>query len=384
MPRARRFAVVVAILSTVGASCTQPPTTVITPLTGVAQISAGGNHSCVVLTSGGVKCWGNNTAGQLGNPLITVGGYFNLPVPVTGLPSAIDVAAGSEHTCALVDGGAVWCWGDNTNGQLGDGTTTDRVNPVQVQGLVGATQIASDGYHSCAVLIGGEVSCWGRNYEGELGNGSTTDSALPTAVTGITDAVHTTAGCALAAGGTVSCWGPNRFGELGNGTTTPSAVPVPVAGLANVISIAGQSPNACALASDGTITCWGSGRYGQIGDGTMYEVNPLPMEVTGIVDATEIAVGGVKACAVLAAGTSKCWGYNGTGALGDGTTIDRNTPVDVDGISSVAQIAPGGASFGCARLSVGTVKCWGQNYFGELGNSSYLDSLAPTNVLVGL
>ncbi len=193
------------------------------------QIAAGSDHSCAVVAGGQVKCWGYNLDGQLGD------GTFNsswVPVSVSGLSGVTQIAAGYQHSCAVVSGGQVKCWGWNNFGELGNGTAVDSLTPVLVSGLSGVTQIAAGYGHSCAVVSGGQVKCWGWNLYGELGNGTTVDSLTPVLVSGLSGVTQIAAGyghsCALVAGGQVKCWGSNGLGQLGNGTYTDSLTPVSV------------------------------------------------------------------------------------------------------------------------------------------------------------
>ena len=210
----------------------------------------------------------------------------NVPVDVVGVTGATQISAGANHTCAVVAGGAAKCWGSNFAGSLGDGTTTGYSSvPVGVVGVTGATQISAGSGHSCAVVAGGAVKCWGCNALGELGNGTTSTwesgSNVPVDVVGVSGATQISAGgrhtCALVAGGAAKCWGSN-FGELGDGTYNPSSVPVDVVGVTGATKISAGGVHSCALVSGGAVKCWGWNGYGQLGDGTYYESN-VPVDV---------------------------------------------------------------------------------------------------------
>jgi len=272
---------------------------------------------------------------------VTVG--TSAPPPPTG--SGSQIAAGGFHTCALRAGGTVQCWGNNQNGQLGNGTNTYSTMPVSVSGLSGVTAIAAGGFHTCALLSGGTVQCWGYNVFGQLGNGTTTDSTVPVSVTGITGATAISAGsahtCALLSGGTVQCWGRNDYGQLGNGTNTDSTVPVSVSGLSGATAISAGDLHTCAALSGGTVQCWGDNQYGELGNGTTSFSPPygsnVPVSVSGLTGVTAISAGGGHTCAVLSGGTVQCWGYNREGELGNGTNstsypYDSSVPVSVSGL----------------------------------------------------
>jgi alpha-tubulin suppressor-like RCC1 family protein len=233
------------------------------------DISQGLAHTCVLLPGGSAKCWGYNLWGSLGDGSNT---NRNSPVDVVGLSGATSLAAGGDVACALhgIDGAE--CWGRNGHGQLGDGTTVGRNTPVPVVGLSGPpSDMAIGRYHSCALIVGGTVQCWGANYSGQLGNGSNSGSISPVGVTGLTDAVVTGAGwdhsCAVRSGGSVACWGANAQGQLGNGGTTPSNTPVSVVGIADAESVSANG-HTCVSRPTDTVLCWGSNLHGQVGDGT--------------------------------------------------------------------------------------------------------------------
>ena len=197
--------------------------------------------------------------------------------------------------------------------------------------------------HSCALLTNGIIRCWGYNGYGQLGDETTTNRITPgynsfTEVSGITTATSIALGgdysCALLADGTMKCWGSNDYGQLGDGTTTNSTIPVEVSGITTATSIAMGRVHSCALLTDGTVKCWGRNNMGQLGDNTTIDASYTISEVSGITTATSIALDGDHSCALLTDGTMKCWGLNDYGHLGDGTTTNRATPVEVSGLYS--------------------------------------------------
>ena len=196
-------------------------------------IAASGLHTCALLADHTIRCWGSNVYGQLGAP--TDGTDISIPVTVTGISTAISIAAGNGSTCAILADHTVRCWGWNLYGQLGNGTTTDSTTPVAVTGISTATTLGPGFLHTCATLTNGTARCWGNNSDGQLGNGTTTGSPTSVQVTGISTATSITAGwehtCALLADQTVRCWGDNGLGELGNGNWLSSPLPVTVLGL---------------------------------------------------------------------------------------------------------------------------------------------------------
>jgi alpha-tubulin suppressor-like RCC1 family protein len=362
-------------------------------LTGATAISVGSHSACALLSGGTVQCWGDNFYGELGNG--TSMNDRSTPVPVTGLTDAIAVSNGYQATCAVLSGGTAECWGQNSAGELGNGQYENASTPVAVTGLTGVTAVsfASSSVFACAVVSANTVSCWGDNTYGELGNGTTTSWPTPVAVTGITGATAVSGGdafaCALLSGGTVQCWGDDAYGQLGNGTTTGldacnggnvacSLTPVPVSGLTGATAVTLGEDAACALLMGGTVECWGHNAYGQLGNGTMTD-SSTPVTVSGLTGATAVSAGNGFACALLSGGTVQCWGDNNSSNLGDGTYNNAVTPVTVTGVMSAMAVSAGSAS-ACALLSGGTVKCWGYSGYGELGDGTMAGTLTPVTV----
>ncbi len=247
-------------------------------------------------------------------------------------------------------------------------------------------RVAAGRAHACALMVDRTVRCWGHGAHGQLGVGALPltmgnpkplrigSLSVPTTVVGLSDVVQIACGgehsCALRTNGTVACWGSNLHGELGDGTTSSRVSPVFVQGLDRATQIALGDTRSCARLADGTVRCWGSGAL-------------VPQAVPEVTSATSVAVGASHAC-VVESGAVRCWGENGDGQLGDGTTETRELPTRVSGLSDVVQLALGD-HHSCARLEDGTVRCWGCGEWGQVGDGAKVSRLVPraVNGLVG-
>ncbi len=361
------------------------PTEVSRMTSGVIAIAAGWAHTCALRSSGGLECWGTNTKGQLGDSTTT---DSRSPVAIFGLSGGVkSVTAGHRHTCALMEGGGVKCWGENASGGVGDGTSINRSAPVDVPGMTGgATALEAGAGHTCALMEGGAVKCWGWNAGGQLGNGTVTDSRLPVDVGGLPGPAQSIAAgdqhtCALLADGSVVCWGANASGQLGNGTRNRSSTPVPVGGLSAALEIAAGGAHTCALLTDGEVKCWGDDQSGQLGDGG-YDNRSTPVAVSGLTgEVDHIAAGFSHTCASMMDRRIQCWGWNTEGQLGDGTVKGRRIPGDVLGFTGGAAVISVGWSNTCALLmTTGGIRCWGLNGGGQLGDGKFADSSSPVGV----
>jgi hypothetical protein len=372
------------------------------------ELSGGAGHNCVRLSNGAVVCWGYNSHGQLGS-----GSPANALSPVKtmlgslGQGKAVSIAAGSTHSCAVLLDGSVTCWGWNTAGELGSNTGPDgSLYPVSTAIASGALAVAvsggyaSGGRHSCVLLSGGAVTCWGDNTYGELG-GVPADAGAPVSPTDISGATQVIAGpgstCVLEVDGSVRCWGAMDIGQS-------SKTPVPVPGLSGGVKYIAASPDdylfcgtgasatgggpfahACALLSDGSVRCWGTNYYGELGDlanGILNSSTAVP--VAGVSGATAIGVGITHSCAVVSGGKVMCWGLNWGGQLGNGSTASVDGGVG-GGMATVAGVTNAkavvaGSCHSCALLNDGNVQCWGDGSLGQLGNGTTMSSPTPVTV----
>jgi len=348
---------------------------------GEQGVAAGDMHSCA-WAKGKVQCWGQNRQGTLGvgSEVETV----KRPKPLRGLADARQIVLGHDFGCALRANGEVHCWGRNTQGQLGDGTTKRRASPGRVETVDKATAVAAGAVHVCALRPDGSVQCWGSNNYGQLGDG--TKERRPTAVTvkGLSGKVaqlacgqfHT---CAVLTDGQVACWGWNESKQLGR--EKPSRVPTPVVvvGLTDASQLALGAGHSCAVTSAGTVRCWGDNSQGQLGQQrTGLPPRTEPTRVAALKDVVDLQAGNAHTCALTKAGRLHCWGSNDRGQLGAAKgvpMVDLPQSVELTGVTALAA----GAYHTCA-MTPERVHCWGHNGFGQLGDGSRTDRAAPTAV----
>ena len=365
------------------------------------RLAVGVGHTCALRADNQALCWGSNYAGALGNGGDS-GSNGALPTRVSGGAAYRTISAGDNHSCGITSDNDLLCWGWNTHGQVGDGTTTDRSKPVSV---VTPPNVTFDGIslgedRACAVSTVGSVYCWGYGGLGGIGNGSTSTVYLPTTVNTpnniifvdiVSGAWHS---CALSNAGQAWCWGSNASGQLGNGRvgdtstfrTTPVAVLAP--GGVTFSSIAAGKEHTCGLTPTGIAYCWGANGSGQLGNGSALaaKTTPVAVLVPNGVSFTSLAAGGDNTCANTQNGFVYCWGLNAHGELGNGTTSDfSSSPIAVSmpsGVTAAAVATGGWANFShsCFVTTGSIVYCWGLGAGGMLGNGAFDDQHSPIRV----
>jgi alpha-tubulin suppressor-like RCC1 family protein len=348
-----------------------------------SQVSGGGYHTCGLTADGLAWCWGYNESGQLGDGTDTgpehcagaVGPFAcgTRPAAVQGGRRFRQLSAGQFHTCAVTVDYRAYCWGGNP-GALGDGTTIDRLAPVAVAGGHRFRTVDAGDAHTCGISYpDNTVWCWGVNASGQLGDGTTTQRLVPVAVLGGRRFHRVSAGgshtCGVTTAGPAFCWGSNRYGQIGDSTevarrTGPSRVAV----RSDFRDIDAGTYHTCAVTASQRAWCWGNGRNGQIGNGKTY-LSFWPRAVAGGIAFTRVGTGVFFSCGEAASNQLYCWGSNSFGQLGDGTTTARITPVAVAGGLGFRQASVGGWH-ACGKTSSGAAYCWGDGFFGALGNGS--------------
>jgi alpha-tubulin suppressor-like RCC1 family protein len=341
------------------------------PQTTLAQ---GWFHGCAITAGATLTCWGNNDQGQIGDGSTTA---RSSPVAVVVPYGVVSVGAGYLHTCAVNNVGQLYCWGWNAYGQLGDGTTTNHPTPTLIPMPAPVVSVALGAAHTCALTVQGNVYCWGMNGNGQLGIGTFTDSLTPVQIGRIVEATSISAKynhtCITTGPGGVWCWGANGRGQLGNGSTTDSPFPVAATGITDATAVAAGGLHTCALTVGRLAACWGAGDHGQLGDGSTFDVDvPVGTGAVGI----SVSTGLEHTCLARADGTAQCWGYGAYGQLGNGSNGDASSPTLVTGESDAAVVAAG-LYHTCVLGLAGGVTCFGYGVDGELGNGATASSFVP-------
>lgn len=373
-----------------GAAGAGPRMTVI-PTNAFATLDAGESQACALTSGGAAYCWGINSMGQLGDSTASPSA---VPVAVH-MPSATtfsQVTAGRFHNCALTSAGQAWCWGSNSDGRLGDSTTSLGLAPVAVKPLGGVAfaSLHAGGEHTCGLDAAGQAYCWGGNAYGQLGDNTTGFQKTPVAVaqpsgvtfTGIHPGEKHT--CALDTTGQAWCWGYGGDGAMGVGIVLGDSVPVAVTQPAGVAfaSLVTEYRHTCGLTAAGQAYCWGVNANGQLGDNTLTRRGtPVAVVQPSGVTFAQLSVGWSHTCANTSGGQAYCWGLNGRGQLGDGSNLQRKTPVAVSqpGGVSFSLVSDGGYST-CGLDGVGQAWCWGRNDNHQLGDGGTTDSNVPVAV----
>jgi|GEM_PF-1681765 len=346
----------------------------------VQAVAVGNNHTCAV-ADGAAYCWGLSNTGQLGYDTGRIREPSPLPVP--GLDSGVTaISAGLLHTCAI-QGGALFCWGSNTDGRIGDGTAFARWSPTAVDGMdSGVTHVAA-GAMSCATRSRA-LYCWGTNTNGELGRGYTSQGETAPALvdglgTGVSRVVAASSSACALQDQELFCWGLNDGGQLRRGGYAYIKAPTTIDGAPSFSLLATGEAHSCGVLS-GALYCWGDNTYGRLGiAGTGKQSVPTLVQTmnSGV---TAVSLGQNHSCAVRS-GAAYCWGRNNFGQLGDGTKTDHTAPTVVPGLGSgVTHIVAMNAST-CA-VKEAAVLCWGANTAGQVGDATLVEKTSPTAALV--
>jgi len=344
------------------------------------RVAADSAHSCALTPAGKAICWGDGEYGRLGNGDVAL---QERPVPVAGGRSYVSIGVGLQHSCGLTAEGDVWCWGRGSNGRLGNGATADQSAPVQVVGGHKFTTLTVGRHHACGLTAEGRAYCWGYGGDGKLGNGATTSSSRPIEVhqgslrfKAISAGSYIT--CGIATDGDTYCWGSSTNGKLGAGESDGIAFdPRKVLGGHRFAAVYAGHQYACALTAAGEAYCWGANGSGQRGDGTTTR-SAEPVPVSGGLKFTSLSVGKFHTCGIVEGGKAYCWGSNGRGKAGIGNTRGGNltSPTPVVNVENFASISVG-HDHTCGVTTDQKLYCWGSADFGRLGTGGTANRASP-------
>jgi alpha-tubulin suppressor-like RCC1 family protein len=347
-------------------------------------MSGGYLSTCGLTTDNRAFCWGYNTQGELGD-----GTTFErwTPVPVAGTLRFRQVSAGYDNTCAVTTDFHAYCWGSNVHGVLGDGTTTRRLRPVAVAGGHRFRTVESFGYHTCGVSYPDEHAyCWGENFDGQLGDGTRIDRLTPVAVSGALVFHQLTAGykhtCGVTTDARLFCWGNNKYGQIGDSSTALRRLkPARVGRSRSWHQVDAGGNTSCAVATTHAILCWGDGREGEFGNGHLYLSFWPRNQGDPAVKYQRVTVGWEHTCGEAISGVSYCWGSNVFGQLGSPEGLGSRWiwRTGVTGGHDFAQLSAGGFHT-CGKTLAGVAYCWGYNGLGQLGDGTTTNGFTPVAV----
>ena len=349
--------------------------TVSAPSSSSRTLSAGGEHTCSVRSDGTLWCWGRNTWGAVGNG--QTGPGPKAPARIGSSSAWSSVAAGGASTCGIRESGALFCWGLNNQGQVGDGTTKLRKSPVQIGSATDWSQVSLGWFTSCGLRTDGSAWCWGDNSAGQLAGASGGLRPQPTRIPGEGWSSISVGGwhvCGIKGDGTLWCWGRNTFGQVGNGTTRDQHSPVQIGKDHTWTQVSTSWSHTCGLKASGEVRCWGRNSDGQVGDGTRAS-RVAPTVVGGLPPMEDVAAGEGTTCSLDRGGQLWCWGGNTYGTLGNGTRSDSTVPVR--GAGTFRTLSAGWMHM-CAITGSGTSRCWGNNESGQVGDGTAQDAVSPT------
>jgi alpha-tubulin suppressor-like RCC1 family protein len=346
----------------------------------VETLSAGAGHTCYVNSHGTAYCWGSNSNGELGN-----GTTNDSPQPSAVRGSLfVSISAGFGHTCAVTASATALCWGDNGEGELGSDVGEGSRSPVAVSGGLKFAAVSAGFNHSCGLATNGAAYCWGDNEYGELGTGNKAASTEPVPVMGGHRFRTVRAGvlfsCGITAAGDAYCWGLDSRGQLGNDSKNDRSVPVLVSGGHHFVSLATGDGHVCGVTAQGKGYCWGDNEYGQLGNGTNTP-SLAPAPVAGDLTFEDLSAGKTFSCGVTREGVAHCWGWGDDAVVATEADASANVPAPVIGSRGlVFKSVTTGQVHACGLTTGGEVYCWGTNKYGQLGNGSKDDSARPVAV----
>jgi alpha-tubulin suppressor-like RCC1 family protein len=344
-------------------------------------VATGALHTCGIDEGGTVYCWGNGTAGELGN------GVYAPSVIPRAAPvnvSFVSLSAGARHTCAITTENEVFCWGWNFNGQLGNASTIDQGVPVTIDTPARFVQVSSGWFHTCGVTRSRGLVCWGANGQGQLGDGTTIDRDTPRRIANELEFASVSAGgfhtCAVTTDGQAYCWGLNNQGQLGTGTLTSTLRPARVETTLRFTSMAAGYSHSCGLVVGGIPYCWGSNADGEMGvaftsqPGFVGSNRPAAVhDVT--VPYTSLDAGLAITCGVLTQGPARCWGRGTDGQLGNGAYRSWPAPQPIPSVPDFAALSARGETHSCGVTTSRVILCWGRGDYGQLGPATPASSL---------